>query len=60
MAEFMNEQLTKKKRGRKSSKTVSSHFESDLTATASATTTIRTEAELAEMAAALSHVPRDQ
>jgi hypothetical protein len=26
----------------------------------SATTTIRTEAELAEMAAALSHVPRDQ
>jgi hypothetical protein len=29
MAEFMNEQLTKKKRGRKSSKTVSSHFESD-------------------------------
>jgi hypothetical protein len=60
MAEFMNEQLTKKKRGRKSSKTVSSHFESDLTSTASATTTIRTEAELAEMAAALSHVPRDQ
>jgi hypothetical protein len=60
MAEFINEQLTKKKRGRKSSKTVSSHFESDLTSTASATTTIRTEAELAEMAAALSHVPRDQ
>jgi hypothetical protein len=58
MAEFMNEQLTKSKRGRKPKATASSHFESDLPSTSS--TTIRTKAELAEMAAALTHVPRDQ
>ncbi len=60
MAEFMNEQLTKSKRGRKSSKTVRSHFESDLTTTSSTTTTARTEAELQAEAIRLHDVPRDQ
>ena len=47
--------------GRKPKATTSSHLELDLTATSSTTTTTnRTEAELAEMAAALTHVPRDQ
>jgi hypothetical protein len=60
MAAFMNEQLTKSKRGRKSSKTFSSHFESDSTSTSSTTTTIRTEAELQADAIRLHDVPRDQ
>lgn len=60
MAEFMNEQLTKSKRGRKPKATATSHLESDLTATSSTTITARTEAEMAEMAAALTHIPRDQ
>jgi hypothetical protein len=58
MAEFMNEQLTKSKRGRKPKPTADLHFESDLTSTSS--TTNRTEAELQAEAIRLHDVPRDQ
>ena len=49
-------------RRRKSTTPATSHFESDLQATSSTTTTTtnRTEAELAQLAAELTHVPRDQ
>ena len=62
MAEFMNEQLTTSNRRRKSTTTATSHLELDLQATSSTTTTTtnRTEAELAQLAAELTHVPRDQ
>ena len=60
MAEFMNEQLTTSKRGRKPKAIASSHLESDLTATSSTTTTARAEAELQADAIRLHNVPRDQ
>ena len=61
MAEFMNEQLTKSKRGRKPKAIASSHLESDFEATSSTTTTTttnRTEAELQAEAIRLHDVPR--
>ena len=61
MAEFMNEQLTKSKRGRKPKAIANSHLESDLTSTSSTTTTTsRTEAELQAEAIRLHDVPHDQ
>ena len=59
MAEFMNGQLTTSNRRRKSTTPATSHLESDLQATSSTTTTTtnRTEAELAQLAAELTHVP---
>jgi hypothetical protein len=60
MAEFMNEQLTKKKPGPKPKAITSLHLESVLQATSSTTTTARTEAELQEEAIRLHDVPRDQ
>ena len=60
MTEFMNEQLTKSKRGRKPKATANTHLESDLTTTSSTTTTNRTEAELQAEAIRLHDIPRDR